>query len=646
VPNGYPGIDMVCYGSANRLEFMYLVAPGADPTRLHMAVDGAQDVTTDASGNLVLDMDCARIVQHAPRIYRIVDDVPVPVPAVFTMNSPTVRISTPDQPAGKIPDDPGTTEAPVLESLSYLGGAAMDEATAVAADAQGYTFLAGQTASGRFTTEAEGPQKQPNDHDAFVTRFRHMDGQPAFTAFLGGTAEDRAMAVLPQPDGGALVVGETLSRDFPVLNAPATQPAGDSWDLFLARVDPQGRLAGLSTRLGGQGDDHPFGVAQRPDGLLVIAGATTSDPAGAQPVLDRRDAFVALVDPTNGQQLAWRRIGGSGNDSAYGIALLPDGSVFIAGETESSDFPAQDALFAEPLGGADAFICLLSPDLKDIVFSSYLGGENDDRANGAAADCAGNLYVAGETASVDLPVSNAVQSVFAGGLWDAFAAKITPERRVVYLTYLGGDGDDRAFAVAPDRIGHAHLAGETSSTNLAVHLPVQAAHGGGRWDGFAARLDAVGGRLHYLTYLGGSQDDRLLDGAIGQGRYFHVAGVTASSDLRTEAPIQSRFGDGRSDALVARLAPPYPPGPPMALVPGGDQPGGPEYDYYYGLYETSNDEFVRFLNARRATPTTRWERISSSTLKVTCGSTRRCSRSATRSSRCETAASPMTRPCP
>ncbi|NQU41499.1 MAG: SUMF1/EgtB/PvdO family nonheme iron enzyme, partial [Lentisphaerae bacterium] len=596
-PNVFPGVNLDCYAQADRLEFIFTMGPDGDPSSLQMSFDGTELASVDPFGNVVAELECGKIIQSAPRAFRIDENnIPTPVNARFAQQGSAIHIDIPHGAAGS--PAPPLPAGPQLETLSYLGGEKDDTAFSIAVDHAGFTYVAGETTSRRFAGKTPDPKHFEDDVDIFVTKYRRVDGHPVFTTFLGGSAEDRAMAMLIEPDGSVVICGETLSSDFPLTNGLPVQPTGQSWDGFVTRLSPTGNVV-MSTCLGGSGDDHAHGIARTPAGAIVIAGDTAStDFEGLTTVGAAgggRDAFVLLLAADGTTHGA--RIGGSGSDAAYAVAVDAAGRLYLAGETSSTDFPSVKAWQMEPGGETDGFLVVLDAAAGPIVLASCIGAENDDRAYALALDSAGNVYLAGETASLDLPTHHAFQSAFGGGMWDAFLLKLTaPSLTPLYLTYYGGSGDDRAFAVAPSATGEAALVGETSSTNLATKNAVQPQHGGGRWDGFAAQFGVTGSNMVFASYLGGDQQDKLYAAVMEAGRYLHVAGLTGSANLETVNGVQSRYAGAASDGLVAMIAPPPNPGPELAWVPPKAQSGGPDYGFYMARFETTNDEFVRFLN--------------------------------------------------
>ena len=601
----YPGVDMIGYADRKRLEYVFVVGPGADPDSIRFALDGTAAQRLDAAGNLVLPLECGKIVMRAPAFYHIRDGLPYPLRGRYRLDKRLVRLVLPRR-GEKRPE----FRRPALDMLSYLGGAGDDRAYAVTTDARGHVYIVGEAASPTFLAEERPQRRTRSSTDAFVTKIRVADAKPVYTAFIGGSGMDRAFGVAADAQGNVYVCGETLSSDFPEVNSIPSARGGESWDAFLVKLDADGNLKQFGSRIGGKGDDRAYAVALGQDGTVYLAGETSSpDFPRTRPLGSTRkrpaglDAFVARLDLDAGALDYTAVLGGAGDDGAYGVAVGVNGALHIAGETRSDDLPVARPLQARFGGGrADAFVAGIRSDDATLLYATFLGGNNDDRVLDIGTDAAGNVYLAGETSSPDLPVANAVQPRFAGGDWDGLVAKFAPGGTgAVYVTYLGGSGDDRAFAVSPDTSGHAHVAGGTSSTNLSVLNAVQPEHAGGVWDGFATRIDPGGRTASYLTYLGGSGTDIVHSACLGYDRTLQVVGMTTSTDLPCVNPMQRIYAGGKNDALAARLLPPEQPGPPLAAVPP-TQPGGPAYDFLMATYEVTNDEYARFLNNAQANP--------------------------------------------
>jgi hypothetical protein len=159
-------------------------------------------------------------------------------------------------------------------------------------------------------------------------------------------------------------------------------------------------------------------------------------------------------------------LGGSGADSAWGVAVDASGSAYVAGFTDSLNFPATNPLQSSNGGGNDVFVAKLSTAGNALVYCTYLGGSADDRASSIAVDAQGSAYIAGSTTSQNFPVRSALQPKLAG-YRNAFVAKLSPAGdNLVYSTYLGGNGSDAANGIAADASGAAYVVGDTTSFNF------------------------------------------------------------------------------------------------------------------------------------------------------------------------------------
>jgi photosystem II stability/assembly factor-like uncharacterized protein len=193
-------------------------------------------------------------------------------------------------------------------------------------------------------------------------------------------------------------------------------------------------------------------------------------------------------------------LGGSAQERANGIAIDSHGNIIIVGETYSADFPTMNAAQGRA-GFGDVFVAKLTPSGDALVYATYLGGSSNDSANGVDVDAAGNAYVVGSTESWNFPTLNAIQSP-RYGTSDAFVAKVDPSGTLVYSTLLGGNNEDYGYAVALDAQGRAHVVGSTISSDfpivnpppskLSSNLAYRTLDSGETWTGIKTGLNSIG----------------------------------------------------------------------------------------------------------------------------------------------------------
>jgi hypothetical protein len=242
-------------------------------------------------------------------------------------------------------------------------------------------------------------------------------------------------------------------------------------------------------------------------------------------------------------------LGGTRFDALTSIAVDGAGYIYVAGYTESVDLPVTNAWQPASRGGNDAFVAKLTPGGKSLVYCTYLGGRNDDRAFGIAVDKAGNAYVTGWTTSPDFPQVRSFQPGFGGGK-DAFVTKLDPSGTVVLSSYYGGSGQDSGNAIAVDSAGNVFVAGETDSANLALKFAIRPSLGGAS-DAFILELDPAGAVL-FATYLGGHYPDRATAITVDGSGHVYVTGATGSPDFPAANSFQAAL-QGAQNAFVTKI---------------------------------------------------------------------------------------------
>jgi Beta-propeller repeat len=324
-------------------------------------------------------------------------------------------------------------------------------------------------------------------------------------------------------------------------------------------IDP---VLSYSTYLGGSGDEQGNVIVVDRDRNVYLTGNTTSIDFPTTPgAFDAThngtlDAFVTKLDRTGSKLLYSTYLGGSGGDFDSGETIAVDraSNAYVTGVTQSSDFPTTPGALDTSLGGTeDGYVAKLNRDGSKLLYSTYLGGSDEDGGFGITVDDDSHAYVTGFSRSSDFPTVRAFDSTLDGE--DAIVAKLNRNGSALsYSTYLGGSGDEEAGSIALDDDDNAHVTGFTGSSDFPTTARAFDSTLGGTDDVFVTKLNRNGSALRYSTYLGGSGSESLSFGiAVDDDSHAYVTSRTFSSDFPTTARAFDSTLGGTDDAFVTKL---------------------------------------------------------------------------------------------
>lgn len=529
----YRGTDVVYYGNGRQLEYDFVLHPGAQANRVRLQVSGADQLRLNAQGDLELLLGDAAIVMKKPALYQ--------------------------EENGK---------------RREIAGA--------------YRIKAGNTVE--FTVGA---------YDA--TRDLVIDPVVSYSSLVGGSGTDAVMAIVADRNGTLWVAGSTTSKDMTITDGALQSASGGSRDVFLAHLDParSGGDALLSmTYLGGSDNEDLHGLAQDANGFLYLTGSTTSTnfPTSGYTAQSAAggagDAFVVKIDPSlsGSDQLAYSSyLGGTGIDIAYDLAVDAAGVIYLTGVTYSSDFPISGApLQGSSAGAQEAFVAKIDPaQTQSLVYSTYLGADQEDEGRGILLEGSGVVTVVGTTTSGFFPTTGrAYQGAYRGGA-DVFVVQIDTTKAdggLLYGTFLGGSNRDEVRKVIHDQSGRLILTGFTLSTDFPTTSTAAGPVAGGNGDAFLVRLDprqTGAAALSYGTYLGGADAEVGYGLALEADGSVDVAGYTLSSNFPVSNDAAQRVYSGTIDGFVVRL------NLTQGSLTYGTYVGGSSVDAVYALAVTS-----------------------------------------------------------
>jgi hypothetical protein len=336
---------------------------------------------------------------------------------------------------------------------TYLGDGNFDRRLlAIAVDPAGAAYIAGATFSADFPL-VNAAHLWPGDaggSNAIVAKLAPDGSALLYSTYLGGLDRDEIYDIAVDSLGAAFVTGLTLSADFPGAHTLAVPGVGS--DAFVAKLAPDGSRFIYSTTFGGSASDHGRGIAVDITGSAYVTGSTSSTDFPTKNAVQAQqrsesfgNAFVVKIAPEGDAMIYGTYLGGTTGDSGYGIAVDTAGSAYVTGITGSRDFPTKSAIQRKVGGHNDAFVAKLSPDGGSLVYSTYLGGSDEDgyvpqaprqfvESMAITVDLAGATYVTGQTRSPDFPTVNALQPminadvvVCVPSIPDAFVVKIVDD---------------------------------------------------------------------------------------------------------------------------------------------------------------------------------------------------------------------------
>jgi len=493
----YPGIDLVYYGdrkNGGRLEYDFVVAPGADPRQIRLALDGSSEHPKmghiePKSGDLLLAIGHSEIRNLRPQVYQYVNGRRREVSGRYLLAGSRVGFAL-----GEYDRSQPLVIDPVILYATVLGSSGANSGLAVAVDGAGNAYVTGSTTDGGFPTVNAFQGALVAQKDVFVSKVNAAGTALVYSTYLGGSGSEEAHGIALDAAGNVYIAGYTQSSDFPT-HTPLQASLAGTINAFVTKLNSTGSALVYSTYLGGSFIDSASGIAVDSTGSAYVAGYTLSTNfptvSPLQSTLNgNSNAFIAKINPTGSALVYSTYLGGTGSDAAYAIAIDSNTNVYVAGSTSSTNFPTMNPIQAASGGNGDIFVTKLNAAGSALMYSTYYGGAAEDDAYGIALDVNNNVYVSGFTASLSaFPTFGALPPP--SGTQGGVLVKLNPAgSAVVYATTLDSNGK----GVAVDSYGNAYLTGRGLDQ-------------GGSPATVALRVNASGSALDYSFQLGSALTD-------------------------------------------------------------------------------------------------------------------------------------------
>jgi hypothetical protein len=557
--NLYNNIDLKVSGKKNQVEYDWIVKPGGNPTDIKIEYKGAVLTGLDKKGNLIIETKFGKLCHKRPESYQVITtgekESRVPVDVTFkrfAKNRYGFSTGKYDQSRALIIDPL------VLAYSTYIGGSNEDYGMGIAVDNNGCAYIVGYTDSADFPMK-NSYSEDLSETDVFVTKIDTTESGSASlicSTYLGGGSIDKGQAIAVDGAGSVYLTGITKSHDFPVVNQFKDDLS--NFDTFISRIDPNpednGNLNDLkySTYTGAQADDGGFGIA---------------------------------VD---------------NNKNAY-----------VTGYAKGNAFPLINQCQGDQ-GGDDAFLVKIdtgSSGINSFLYSSYLGGNGEDKGTGIAVDNYGNAYITGYTISTtNFPTTNGYDTTLGSvDYYDVFVTKIdttiSGPNGIEYSTYLGGVLEDKGASIVLGSNGIVYITGCTTCTDFPVLGQYQSDPGDNDYDAFVAKIDTTESGTSSLicsTYLGGDAMDKGYAIALNSFGDILVTGTTYSSDF----PLLEEY-QGNQDYWDVFITTLQIDGTGVAVLKNSTYLGDDGYDEGHGIAaDSSLNIFVTGYTTSTGFPTT------------------------------------------
>jgi uncharacterized repeat protein (TIGR01451 family) len=532
--NVWPGIDVSYTQKSGKLEYSFLVHPGANPADVRLAYQGVNRISVDPDGALEVATPVGGFVDEKPVVYQTLGGRRVSVASAFSLSnrdSYGFRLGRYDASKPLVIDPVYLVYAGLFGSVSSKNGL-NTQPGGIAVDSSGNAYVTGTTnatdlpvTTGAYLTTA------PFAPTSFVAKINASGSAYDYVTYLGGSATTGGQSIAVNSSGNAYVVGLTAATNFPVTTgAFQTSNAGGNDDGFVTELNPSGSGLVYSTYLGGSATDVANGVALDSSGDAYVYGYTSSTQfpvtAGAYQtaLAGTTNDFVTELNPTGTAEVYSTLIGGPGNDSNVGIessggagnggiAVNSSGDAYITG-TAAAGFPTTSGAYGTscPSTVTCAFVAEVNGTGTGLVYSTLIAGTNAAKpininASAIAIDASGDAFITGRAANGGpYPTTSGAYQTSCGSSTSqncAFVTEVNPSgTQLVYSTYLSGSGavgSSYGAGIAVDGSDDAYVQGSTTQTTFPTLNPFQATNPGAA--SFITELNPSGSGLVYSTFL-------------------------------------------------------------------------------------------------------------------------------------------------
>lgn len=578
----YKGIDAVLLFDETKPRYDFIIKPGANPKDIKFTFSGEVLATYDKDHEVQINTILGSLVNSKLLAYQVVDGKKVTIPCYFdaTMTSNGVEMSFD---VGNYDKTKSLIIDPVVY-FSFVGTAGSEEIKSLKVASDRSIIVAGWTTSGTFPTTTGSYQETSNsgDTEAFITRLNPTMSSVIYSTYIGGSGADTINKIVLDVDNNIYSVGTTTSGDFPTSAVAFNKIFRGQSDVFVTKLNFDGTLR-FSTLFGGNNVEYGNSIALNVNNEPIIVGCTFSTNMQTTAVSPDDsyngggDGFVARFDANGATLIASTYLGvsGQGNanqspndyDNALDIAVAPNGALHIVGETRSGSFPSMPPTSMNPPftpfdrshnGGLDAFITKMQAQGGQYIYSTFFGGNGDDRAVAVTVTSDNLAVVLGTTTSTNSfgAVPAGLQTTKSGGT-DFFISEFNIQAKPNTFTYFGSNGEENGTTIKLDPInGDVYIAGNTNSNGISIiGTDFQPSNLGGT-DGYFAQFNAALNELKFSTFIGGTGFDNINEFIIDNNSDVYYCGISSGNNVpkSTMWPSYQSTQNGGSDGIIGKFS--------------------------------------------------------------------------------------------
>ena len=571
----YPGIDLVYYGNQRQVEYDFDVAAGADASQIQFDIQGADKLSVDHLGDLVLKKGTGELHFQAPVVYQESQGQRAKVAGSYSVSGTSrvgFKVAAHDSTKALVID-------PVLVYSTFLGGRSEDQAFGIAINSVGEAFVTGITTSSDFPLATLG-DFNATQMRVFLAKLDVSGTTLLWADYICGTSgNDYPQGIALDPQENVYITGNAYSSDFPTVNPVQGSLTGNT-DGFLSKVSADGATLVYSTYLGGSNWDYPTTVAVDGLGQATIAGYTQSTNfpvvnAFQSTILPNQNsyygdyAFVSKFSADGSSLVFSTYLAGSQTNcinncypysEIYGIAADPNGNLYVAGRTDTQDFPVSEGAYLVTNPSVlnyytdTSFVASFSP-FGELNYSTYFGGTLYTYVFAVAVDANGSAYVTGSASSnTSFPITTtSICDPAVSSCDSAFVTKFNPTgTELVYSTFLGPNNTTQGQRIKVDANGNAFVLAYSGNQSYSLVNPIEAFTGAG--GSLIDEIDPTGATELFSTYLGADNGSNGVDLAVDSNSSIYITGTTPSQDFPV---LQSAFqstSSGQDDVFIAKIS--------------------------------------------------------------------------------------------